>query len=88
MDKQDMLLGGPGLDGYAYKAACYCVPCGRAAILALPQEEYDDVLARDSDTVPQPIFFGESDGPVHCDECGEHLYGEELVEEQAKEVTE
>jgi hypothetical protein len=26
----DALLGGPGLDGYAFNADVYCVPCGQA----------------------------------------------------------
>lgn len=30
----------------------------------------------DSDTVPQPIFFGESDCPQHCGDCDEYLYGD------------
>ena len=29
MTKRDMLLGGPGLDGYAFQADVYCVPCGQ-----------------------------------------------------------
>ena len=78
MNKHDMLLGGPGLDGYAFQADTYCVPCGQAIIRALPQAEYPDDVACDSDTVPQPIFFGEHpDRAVHCAECGEYLYGEE-----------
>jgi hypothetical protein len=75
MNKHDMLLGGPGLDGYAYCADVYCILCGHALIRALPREQYDDLDARDSEQVPQPIFFGESDTVQHCGECGEYLYG-------------
>ena len=72
------LLGGPGLDGYVYNADTLCVPCGRAATEAtyaaypngIPYPE-----AQDSETVPQPIFFGEADRAVHCAECNEYLYG-------------
>jgi len=35
----------------------------------------------DSEEVPQPIFFGESDSAEHCGECGEHLYGEDPEED-------
>jgi hypothetical protein len=77
MNKRDMLLGGPGLDGYAYCADVYCVPCGQRMIEALPREKYGELEARDSDTVPQPIFFGEADTAQHCGECGEYMYGQE-----------
>ena len=76
MKKRDMLLGGPGLDGYAYRADAYCVSCGQAIIEA-GQEEVPAPFDRDSDTTPQPIFFGESDCTQHCSECGEYLYGPE-----------
>lgn len=75
MNKRDMLLGGPGLDGYTFNADVYCIECGRALIQALPREQYDDVDARDSEQVPQPIFFGEHEIAQHCGECGEYLYG-------------
>jgi hypothetical protein len=80
MNKRDMLLGGPGLDGYAFQADTYCVPCGQAIIRALPQENYPDDLAGDSAAVPQPIFFGEHDRAVHCADCGAYMYGEEESE--------
>jgi len=75
MNKREMLLGGPGLDGYAYCADVYCVACGQSIIEALPREEYDEVESRDSETVPQPILFGEADTAQHCGECGAYLYG-------------
>jgi len=73
--------GGPGLDGYAYAADVYCVDCGRKIIreiapkLAPGIEDTDDAAFSDSDQVPQPIFFGESDSEEHCADCGEYLYG-------------
>lgn len=75
VSKRDMLLSGPGLDGYAYLAAVYCVPCGHALIEALPRDHYSDAEAHDSECVPVPIFFGEADSAQHCDDCGEYLYG-------------
>ena len=78
---RDALLGGPGLDGYMFNADVYCVPCGRAITREVFREKYPNgiewPLAQDSNTVPQPIFFGESDSPEHCGECGAYLYGPE-----------
>ena len=72
-------LGGPGMDGYAYRAAVYCIPCGRDIIRQLANEgklpQLDDCLLNDSETAPQPIFFGESDWAEHCDRCEKYLYG-------------
>ena len=75
MKKRDMLLGGPGHDGYGFNADVYCVDCGREIINKLPDVEYDDLDFRDMDKVPQPIFFGESDSAQYCGNCGEYLYG-------------
>jgi hypothetical protein len=75
MTKTDMMLGGPGLDGYTYCADVYCVPCAHEIIRTLPREVYSDLEARDSDAVPCPIFFGEADTAQHCGDCGEYLYG-------------
>jgi hypothetical protein len=75
MSKREMLLGGPGLDGYAFCADVYCVDCGQDLIRKLPREDYDELDANDSDTVPCPVFFGESDTAQHCANCGEYLYG-------------
>lgn len=72
---KDALMGGPGLCGYAFNAGVYCVDCGREIIRALPKQTWDFVEFRDSETVPQPIFFGESDIAQHCGDCGEYLYG-------------
>ena len=74
MTKKDMLLGGPGLDGYAFNADVYCVDCSKEIINELPDIEYDDLDFEDSEKVPQPIFFGESDCAQHCGNCGEYLY--------------
>lgn len=74
--------GGPGLVGYAYKADTYCEDCNwdvlkraveTAEVKAL--EGINDPCFYDSETLPQPIFFGESGDPVHCSDCGEYLYG-------------
>ena len=75
---REALLGGPGLDGYAYSADTYCVSCGQAATETVYATHPDGIPypeAQDSETVPQPIFFGEADRAVHCAECNEYLYG-------------
>lgn len=81
MTLRDALLGGPGLDGYAYCADTYCVDCGRDITLAVYARRNGRPIpypeAQDSDEVPQPIFFGDADYAVHCSDCGEHLYGED-----------
>lgn len=75
---RDALLGGPGLDGYAYCADIYCVSCGQD-ITRKVFDAYPDGIrypyTEDSETVPQPIFFGESDYAAYCAACGEYLYG-------------
>ena len=72
---KDCLLGGPGLDGYAYKADTYCVDCGQEIIREL-YPTWDG--SEDTDYWPAPIFFGESDTAQHCAKCGEHLYGNDM----------
>lgn len=78
---RECLLGGPGLDGYAYRAALYCEDCAEKIVRAIAAdvapriEDTDDPYFQDSETVPQPVFFGESDCEECCDECGEYLYG-------------
>lgn len=75
----DATLGGPGLDGYSYQADVYCITCGEAICAQLAADRsgapWDDDEFRDSEILPQPIFFGESDQAEHCADCGEHLYG-------------
>ena len=79
----ELLLGGPGHDGYAYNADVWCVDCGQDII----RDIYDDATEfEDTDSFPQPIFFGESDCAQHCAECGEYLYG--LQEEEPTEPEE
>ena len=72
---------GPGLSGYVYHADTWCADCARAEAEALPDSAVptseDDPRWRDSDHVPQPVFFGEADRACHCAKCGEHLYGED-----------
>lgn len=76
---RDALMGGPGLDGYAYQADVYCIGDGRAIIRRIFAQtpEVDGLTFRDSEEIPQPIFFGESDCAEHCAECGGYLYGEQ-----------
>lgn len=76
--KRDAMMGGPGLNGYAYRADVYCVPCGRGIIEAGP-DEISGADFLDSEVTPQPIFFGESDTAQHCGSCGAYLYGGEVV---------
>lgn len=77
MTLEELLLGGPGLDGYAYNADVYCVECGRNIIRrCYPLVKDDEDAQRDTESMPQPIFFGESDYRQHCADCGEYLYGE------------
>ncbi len=84
------LLGGPGLDGYAFNADVYCVDCGRETIRALHAEgklpEEGSPEFGDTEHCPIPIFFGESpDWALHCGECGEYLYGESSEEDDNSE---
>ena len=74
MNKCEMLLGGPGLEGYAYRAEVFCVTCGQAMIAEGP-DEVQAPFDKDSDTTPQPIFFGESDSAEYCGHCSDYLYG-------------
>jgi len=74
----ELLLGGPGHDGYAYNADVYCVDCGQEIIRDLHKEgAYNNGDSGDTDEFPQPIFFGECDCAQHCAECQEYLYGEQ-----------
>ena len=79
----DCLKGGPGLDGYAFRADVYCEDCGEkmAREVFKGGRRVDWTTFCDSEEVPQPIFFGESDSAEHCGECGEHLYGEDPEED-------
>jgi hypothetical protein len=79
------VIGGPGLDGYAFKAAVYCPDCGddivRDVAPKLKIENTDDPQFSDSDVLPQPIFFGESDSEQHCSTCSDYLYGGDIVDD-------
>lgn len=87
--KSESKMGGPGHDGYAYCADVYCVDCGCkiidsiAAKIAPTLTDAGDLLFSDSETCPQPIFFGESECAQHCAECGEYMYGDCSEEEIA-----
>jgi hypothetical protein len=87
MKLSDLLLSGPGHDGYSYNADVYCVACGQDIIRErYPHVKGDEDAQRDSESCPQPIFFGESDHAEHCGGCGEYLYGPQ--EEEADESEE
>ena len=73
--KDDLLLGGPGLRGYAYHAAMYCTDCGQEIIRSLPKDKFTDLETGDTEQVPVPAFFPESDTAQHCERCGKYLYG-------------
>lgn len=81
---KDALMGGPGLDGYIYNAEVFCIICAREIIYGLWDDRKNEPWTwcefSDSDSMPQPIFFGESDESVHCCNCGEYMYGPEAVE--------
>ena len=77
-------LGGPSLSGYAYYADIYCITCGEsidreiATTIAPALDGVDDIMFSDSETVPQPIFFGEHEIKQHYADCGEFMYGGNL----------
>lgn len=81
----DCLLGGPGLDGYAFNADVYCPDCAEkiARKVFAGGRRVDWITFCDSEEIPQPIFFGESDTAQHCGDCGEYLYGPEEEMEDA-----
>jgi len=79
---EDLLKGGPGLDGYAYNADVFCITCGQDICETLWNERGTKPISWvdfcDSEQWPSPIFFGESeDCAQHCGDCGAYLYGEE-----------
>lgn len=64
----EALKGGPGLRGYAYRGAAYCIDCGQRIIRELPRIPHPaSPFFSDSETLPQPIWWEEVDW---CDECG------------------
>lgn len=81
---EDALMSGPGHDGYIYQGDVYCIDCGKAIIEEVFRRRRYKPMGwtefRDSEILPQPIFFGESDSPQHCAQCGEYLYGGEAEE--------
>lgn len=74
---RDAMLGGPGLDGYAYQADVYCKNCGGEVIREVfhKRPEVDWMTFCDSEEVPQPIFFGEHEEDQHCANCDKRMYG-------------
>lgn len=85
MDRQEFIrectMGGPGLDGYAYRADTYCENCTLTILQEITVVEPSSPLFSDSEAVPQPIFFGEAEQSTHCGNCGEYLYGEDEEEQ-------
>jgi hypothetical protein len=70
------LSGGPGLDGYIYHGAVYCIPCGQKKMLdVFPAQGCCFHDAQNSALVPVPIFFGEHEEKQNCEDCGEFVYG-------------
>ena len=71
--REDVFRGGPGLRAYVYRAEIYCPACAQA--LDFGAGPWDWIDFTDSDTVPQPAFFPESDSPQYCAACERFLYG-------------
>lgn len=72
--RADVFAGGPGPDGYTFKAEVYCPHC--AEDLDFGAGPWDDLEFGDSEVVPQPVFNGEADTEQSCASCGEYLYGD------------
>jgi hypothetical protein len=86
----ELTKGGPGHDGYAYNCEVYCPVCGAEIIDSIIQEreekgihEHSELveIIQDTNDLPAPIFFGESDSAEYCANCGKYLYGPEEEEE-------
>ena len=78
---EDLLMGGPGLDGYTYNADVYCVECGKDICCELWERRERKPINWmdfcDSEQWPSPIFFGESpEFEQYCGDCGTYMYGE------------
>lgn len=82
--EKECLMGGPGLDGYAYLADTYCADCAAGIVDAIKSDiapklsGTTDPLFSDSEICPQPIFFGEHETEQNCGKCGKFLYGGNL----------
>jgi len=73
---EEAKMPGPGLDSYAYNADEYCIECAHVIMDELDYIPHpEDVLFRDSETLPQPVCFGSDDTARHCGQCGGYLYG-------------
>ena len=79
--KDELKLGGPGLRGYAYQADVYCVGCAHAIIDDMPWKRLSTLDTGNTECVPVPMFFPESDCAEHCAQCGEYLYGPQSEDE-------
>jgi len=90
MTRNDILLDidiashSPGLRAFAFQADLYCLDCilnmanrGVFDKGAAQVDDQADPYWEDSELLPQPCFFPESDHAEHCASCGEYLYGTE-----------
>ena len=80
--REDVFQGGPGLSGYAYRADVYCPDCIRDVFK--DKGPFTEMEFKDSEHVPQPIFFGEHEVAQHCAKCGKYLYGGNLNDEDVE----
>jgi len=71
--RDDVFRGGPGLSGYAWKADIWCEDCVKEVFNQ--EGPFTESEFKDSEVVPQPIFFGEHDTPQYCVKCNKYLYG-------------
>ena len=76
LTQREALIGGPHLDGYAYRADVYCCSCGRHRIAeTVPVQGIPWPDAEDTEQAPRPIYFGESEDGQYCADCGVYLFG-------------
>ena len=71
--REDVFAGGPGLRGYAYQTEILCENCARS--LFKDEGPFTEAEFKDSEKVPQPIFFEDHDLAQHCTVCTKYLYG-------------
>jgi len=86
----DMASRSPGFDGFAFQADVWCLDCiiemanhGDFDQSAAKVANQDNPIWQDSEILPQPIFFGESDHKQCCNSCAESLYGPDEEDEDA-----
>ena len=77
--REELKEDAPGLDAYLYQSEVYCPACGQDVIDELvdrhlilpPPPGTDSSWTTDSEHVPQPLFFTETD--ESCARCGEEI---------------